>query len=175
MALIIVLLFASTTYAAQFDSKFTKYDPDKCQTLESKTYTTEYTCPGFDEVSLYVAINDRKNYVSPGPTGADELAASQTLSQVNKIDPKIEWRLNKIEGTWAPFATIQKWYIKTEYRLPDEIVVVTKIEEGNTCHIAYLDAAITQQVYDKARNLADLLALKFICTKDTPTWIPEKR
>lgn len=168
----IAILFATPAYSVEFDSEFVDFNLSKCATLANGNSDAAYDCPGHDGVPLHITKTDRQTFVSFGETAAAEKAADQTLPGFNRVHSTIEWRYIKKNGEWLPFATIQRWFTDDGKGLRGEILVVTKLKEGNTCHIAYIDAVVTPLAFHTARNLADLLAPKFRCNKDEPQRTP---
>jgi hypothetical protein len=52
------------------------------------------------------------------------------------------------------------------------VLVVTQLAEGNSCHIAYVDALANKDANELARAAADKSG-KFNCAKDEPEVIGE--
>lgn len=171
----IATIFAANVQAAEFDSAFTEYDLRECWALKKDAFDKEYSCPGYENIPLYIATRDQKAFSSSGFNASRELAAQQTLPEANHLEPKVEWRLANISGKWRPFATIQRWHTKTEQGIIGETLVITKIGRGKTCHIAYLDAVTTPLVYHRARFVADLCARRFQCEINEPILISTER
>jgi hypothetical protein len=53
-----------------------------------------------------------------------------------------------------------------------QVLVVTQLAEGNSCHIAYVDALANKDANELARAAADKSG-KFNCAKDEPEVIGE--
>jgi len=105
--------------------------------------------------------------VSYGLRSSEEQAATQTLPPFNHLGPKIEWRLGKASGELKPFATILRYYVQREEGQADgQILVVTKIEPGTTCHVAYVDALANPDANEMARSAADGVAAGFDCANE---------
>ena len=72
---------------------------------------------------------------------------------INQTGETLEWLLT--DGQ-RPVATILRYFIdRSEIGGPDEqVLVVTKIERGNTCHLAYIDARRNTEANQMAREAA---------------------
>jgi hypothetical protein len=82
---------------------------------------------------------------------------NQTLPPFNTLGSKLEWRLSNASGRWMPIATIVRYHTAAPDTGEDEgqILVVTQLVEGNTCHIAYIDALANPDANELARQAAD--------------------
>ncbi len=160
----------------EISSAYTKLDLDECLLLYADDIVAEWACPGYKGYPLYVAEGDLRFFVSYGFFALDEKAASQTLPAFNYINDIIEWRLKKINGDFMPFATILRWKTESgEYgEVKSEILVVTKLEQNNTCHIAYINAKMVPNANELAREIADNKAENFNCETDEIYKIAEK-
>jgi len=166
-----IFVLASPTLAAEIDSAYTKIDLDKCTPFESWELGQSWACSGYKEYPVYVAEGDLRMVVSYGVDAPNEMAAQQTLPQFNTINDTLEWRMvRNEEGRWDPFATILRFYTQTgDGSEPDgQVLVVTKLEVGNTCHIAYIDARRVANANEVARQWADDTARHFDCMTDEP-------
>jgi hypothetical protein len=169
-------LIMSTPARAQgnISSVYTDIDLNACMVLTADDFGASYACPGFRGFPLHIAEGDLRFFVSYGFGAPDEMAAGQTVPAFNTIGNKLEWRISNITGDFVPFASILRYYTQVgDGSAPDgQILVVTKIETGNTCHIAYIDARLTPKANEIARQLADETATDFDCTTDQPKYIP---
>ena len=160
-------LLVQPATAQQIDSAYTDVDLDACSILHSDDFGTRWACPGYKGIPVMIAEGDLRFFVSYGFGAPDERAASQTLPPFNYLGPKIEWRLSNAEGRWKPFATILRFYTDGE---PDadegQILVVTRLEEGATCHVAYVDARANADANELAREAADDMAPDFDCADE---------
>jgi hypothetical protein len=168
-------LLVTPAAAQQIDSAYTKIDTDKCTPYESFELGQSWACDGYKNSALYVAENDLRMFVSYGVDAPNEMAAHQTLPRFNTINETLEWRLVRRGGRWEPFATILRFFTEIgDGSEPDgQILVVTRLGEGNTCHVAYIDARLTKNANVVARQFADNLAPVFDCATDAPAWVPE--
>jgi hypothetical protein len=126
-----------------------------------------FACPGYKGIPVMVAEGDLRFFVSYGLTSTTERAAGQTLPPFNHLGKTIEWRLSNVEGGWKPVATILRWFTdKGENQTGGEVLVITKISPGATCHIAYVDARANPDANTLARKAADDLARDFDCADE---------
>lgn len=174
-AYVAIIFLALPAQAADIDSTYTQLDLDECLVLKADDFGASFACPGYKGFPLLVAEGDLRFFVSYGFGAPDEVAASQTLPQFNYVHSTLEWRLTNASGAWKPFATILRWFTQAgDGSSPDgEVLVVTKIEAGNTCHIAYIDAKRTPNANEIARSWADNTATTFNCMTDDPAHVPE--
>lgn len=174
-ALLGACLLSAPVAAQQIDSAYTKIDLAKCTPYESYELGQSWACDGYKGLPVFVAEDDLRMFVSYGVNAPDEMAAHQTLPAFNTINETLEWRLVRQSGRWEPFATILRFFTQSgDGSEPDgQILVVTKLAEGNTCHIAYIDARLTRDANVLARHFADTLAPVFDCEIDDPAVVPD--
>ncbi len=85
----------------------------------------------------------------------------QTLAPFNNLGPKLEWRASQQAGA-EPFATI----VRYSYQRTDEdgsysrgsVLVVSRFRNGDSCHVAYIDAKENADANVMAREVADKYA-----------------
>ncbi len=155
-------------------SAYSEVNLDECLLLDSSDMRARWACPGYKGYPLYIVESDLRFYVSYGFGAPDEKAAGQTLPPFNYINNKIEWRLKQTnEGNYLPFATILRWFIDTDVENKyDSMLIITKIEENNTCHIAYIDVKLVKNANQIARDIADEAAQDFDCENDEIIFVP---
>jgi hypothetical protein len=103
-------------------------------------------------------------FVSFGDKAKDERAATQTLGPFNRIHTTLEWRLTTdANGKKQPIATILRYFLQNEGKPDHQILVVSQVKPGATCHIAYVDATANKTANEDARAAADRLAGSFNC------------
>lgn len=159
--------------AQQIESAYTDVDLDECSILHSDDFGTRWACPGYKGIPVMIAEGDLRFFVSYGFGAPDERAASQTLPPFNYLGPKIEWRLSNAEGRWKPFATILRYYTAREEGEDEgQVLVVTRLADGATCHVAYVDALANEDANSLAREAADEIAPDFDCA-DEPEQVGE--
>lgn len=159
-----LVLGAGPAAAQQIESSYTDLDLNLCTVVQSDDFGTTWACPGLKGLPVMVAEGDLRMFVSYGLTSTTEKAAQQTLSPFNRLGDTIEWRVSNAEGQWKPFATILRFHTQGAEGEPDgEILVVTKVAPGATCHVAYIDAAANPDANALARQAADEKASGFDC------------
>ncbi|RUT29366.1 hypothetical protein EMQ25_14700 [Arsenicitalea aurantiaca] len=169
MAPAIALMGLCLPAAAQtIDSVYTDLDLALCTVQKADDFGAVFACPGYKGTPLMVAEGDLRFFLSYGFRAYEETVAGQTLAPFNTLGPRLEWRISNRTGDFRPFATIVR------YRLDDgdpltrgvEILVVSRVAEGNSCHIGYVRASGNPDANDEAREIADRLAPDFDCRAD---------
>lgn len=168
-------LLAAPAAAQRYDSAYTKLDLDDCTLYDMSDLGGSWFCTGYKGAQYYVAEGDLRMFVSYGPDAENEMAAHQTLPRFNTVNDTLEWRLVERKSGWVPFATVLRFFTEIgDGSEPDgQVLVVTKIETGNTCHIAYVDALRIPDANVVARQYADGMAQDFDCASDDPVYLPE--
>ncbi|MCF4099984.1 hypothetical protein [Maritalea mediterranea] len=156
----------TTALAADIDVAYTDTDLTQCTIINADDFGATFACPGWRGVPVMIAEGDLRFFVSYGLNAADEKAAYQTLGPFNTIGQKIEWRLTNRTGDWRPYATILRYYTDNEGGPEGQTLVVTKIDQGNTCQIARVDARKYKNANQIARDLADAMAFDFDCANE---------
>ncbi len=151
--------------AAQlFNSSWTDLKFEDCTVVSSDDFGSTWACPGLKGLPVMVRESERRFRVSYGLTSTTEKAAEQTLPPINTPATEIEWRVSNAEGGYKPFASILKFQVKAEGEGTDgEVLVVTKIAPGATCHVAYVDALANPDAEKLAQQAADEKAKDFDC------------
>lgn len=164
----LVLALSAPAAAQQFDSAYTDLNLDDCTVIAADDFGASWSCPGYKGIPVYVAEGDLRFFVSFGFGAPDEVAAVQTPPPFNTLGPKVEWRLGNASGGWKPFATILRYFTSLgDGEKESQVLVVTQLVEGATCHIAYVDATANADANELAREAADELAGDFDCA-DAP-------
>ena len=150
-----------------FTSAYTDIDLDQCLVLDADDFGASWACPGYKGFPLMVQEGDLRFGLQYGFNVDKNDAGFQTLPPFNNIGPKLEWRLSKASGRWLPIATILRYFTADPETGEDkgQVLVVTQIVEGNTCHIAYVDALANSNANELARAAADK-AGDFTCLTD---------
>jgi hypothetical protein len=149
------------------DSVYTDVDFDQCTTIESDEIGATSVCPGYRGYPVVIGDSDLRMSVSYGVRPLEEKAASQGFAPFNHIGKKIEWRIESDDDTFQPRATILRWYLSGEDGTDKyQILVVTQLKLGATCHIAYIDALTAPDANEKARAIADQEAGSFDCRNE---------
>lgn len=152
---------------AAFDSAYTDINLDKCLLLQADDFGASWACPGYKGYPLKVAEGDLRFILSYGFNQAKEPLGGQTLPPFNHLGPKMEWRLSNASGRWMPIATIVRYFTQNPETSEEtnEVLVVTQLVDGQTCHIAYIDALANTDANELARQAADK-AGSFDCVND---------
>jgi hypothetical protein len=171
IAILAGLALMGTAFAQVNQSEYTDVDLDKCTVIESDDFGSMWACNGYKGIPVMVAEGDLRMMVSYGLSSTTEKAAEQTLPPFNSLGPKIEWRLSNKTGGYKPFATILRYYVQRldeagGQKSDGQILVVTKVEPGATCQIAWIDALANPNANELARTTADDLAEDFDCADE---------
>lgn len=154
-------------WAQRVESAYTDVDLDACTLVHSDDFGSRWACPGHKGIPVMIAEGDLRFFVSYGLRSMEEKAAEQTLPPFNHLGEKIEWRLSNAEGRWLPFATILRYFTaRGDGEKESQVLVVTRLGEGTTCHVAYVDATANSGANEIAREAADELAPGFDCADD---------
>lgn len=154
---------------AAFDSAYTDIDLEACLMLDEdeETSSASWACPGYRAYPLWIGEGDLRFFISYGFQAAAEPVASQTLPPFNYLGPRMEWRLSDEKGYWFPVATIMRYFVaRPNGEDTNQVLVVTRIAEGASCHVAYVDATANANANELARAAADRLARNFDCGAD---------
>lgn len=160
-------LLAAPAHAA-FNSSYSELDLDQCLVLDADDFGASWSCPGYKGYPLKVNEGDLRFSLEYGFNIDANQSGTQTLSPFNYLGPRMEWRLSNALGRWMPIATIVRYHTADPETGEDkgEVLVVTQLVEGNTCHIAYVDALANADANELARKAADASG-SFDCANDT--------
>jgi hypothetical protein len=166
LALVAGLASAPPAFAG-FNSAYTDINLDQCTVINADDFGASWACPGYKGYPLYIAEGDLRFMISYGFDAQNEPAAGQTPPPFNTLGPKLEWRLSNASGGFKPIATIVRYFTADPETGEDkgQVLVVTQLLEGQTCHIAYIDALANPNANELAREAADK-AGKFDCAND---------
>ena len=168
IAALVSLALAAPAHAA-FNSSYTDLDLDQCLVLDADDFGASWSCPGYKGYPLRVSEGDLRYSLDYGFNIAANQNGSQTLPPFNHLGPKLEWRLSNAAGRWLPIATIVRYFTADSETGEDkgQVLVVTQLVEGNTCHVAYVDALANKDANELARKAADESG-DFDCALDEP-------
>ena len=161
-------------HGGQVSSKYTKINLDKCKKLEVFEHNmgASFSCSGLPGLDVYVAEGDLRMFVAYGPGAKKQRAASQTFPNFNNIFKQgsntstLEWRVEKRRGKWQPFATILRYYIESDLK-KGQYLVVSKVTKDEACHVGYINVRkYGRKANVKAREVADQYARGFDCKND---------
>ena len=145
--------------AAELKSEYTDLDFKDCTIFTTDEMGFTAACPGLRGYPVILGEGDLRQFVSYGIKATDEKAAQQTPGPFNHAGKKIEWRVDTSDpDDLQPAATILRWFIDADEgvgRPAGEILIVTQLKTGATCHIAYVDAKATKNANELARKIAD--------------------
>lgn len=170
--LFLVLVISAVTPAmarAGFTSAYTDLDIEQCLVLEADDFGASWACPGYKGFPLMVQEGDLRFSLSYGFNPEKNATGFQTLPPFNNLGSRLEWRLSNEKGYFFPIATIVRYHTADPETGENkgQVLVVSQIQEGNSCHIAYVDALANADANALARAAADK-AGKFNCAKDEP-------
>ncbi|WEJ33472.1 hypothetical protein [Devosia sp. SD17-2] len=163
----LALMAAPALAQSGFTSAYTDFNLDECLVLEADDFGAEWACPGYKGFPMLVREGDLHFAVAFGFNPDANVVGFQTLPPFNYIAGKVEWRLSNASGRWMPVATIMRYFTDGMDDESDEgqILVVTQIADGNSCHIAHIDARANKNANELARQAADA-AGDFDCASD---------
>jgi hypothetical protein len=167
-----ILLLPSSVVAAEAQgghivSAYTDVNFDECTVIESDELGATLVCPGYKGYPVVVGDNDLRMFVTYGVQPLEEKAAEQGFGPFNHIGNKIEWRIESDDDTFQPRATIVRWYLSGDDGADKyQLLVVTQLKYGATCHIAYIDALAAPGANELARKVADEKAGSFDCVNE---------
>lgn len=150
-------------------SKVTTIELKSCKLLKKHEDGNSYICPGHGGNKLYVAEGDLRFFVAAGPKPDKTLAAEQTLRPFNTIfkgranRAPVEWRFGPAPAT-QPYATIVRYFTNLD-GTKGEVIVVSKVSDKESCHVAMIDALANPNAIELARSIADERAAAFDCSK----------
>jgi hypothetical protein len=164
VAALAVVALTAPAHAA-FTSAYTDLNLDECLVLEADDFGASWSCPGYKGYPLMVTEGDLRFSLIYG-FGA-RAGDGQTLPPFNTLGAKLEWRLSNDLGRWMPIATIVRYHTADPETGEDkgQVLVVTQLVEGNSCHIAYVDAVANANANELAREVADQSG-DFDCASD---------
>lgn len=166
LATAMVVAALATPAQAAFNSAYTDIDLDACLVLDADDFGASWACPGYKGYPLMVSEGDLRFSLAYG-FNIDPSDRWQTLPPFNHLGEKLEWRLSNDLGRWMPVATIVRYFTADPETGADkgQVLVVTQLVEGNTCHVAYIDALANENANELAREAADRSG-SFDCASD---------
>lgn len=165
-ALATVLLVTPVSAQSGFTSAYTDINLDECLVLNADDFGVRWSCPGYRGYPLMVMEGDLRFALAYGFNIDRNPRTFETLPPFNHLGGKLEWRLSNASGRWLPIATIVRYFTSDESgEMSGQVLVVTQIADGNSCHIAYVDARANADANELARQAADK-AGNFDCAAD---------
>jgi hypothetical protein len=168
------VLGVATAAANPVKSLYTTVELKSCQPLKRHKDGDAWRCEGLPGYPVYVAEGELRQFVSAGKDAERRRAATQTLGSFNTIFENgsdratIEWRFERRAGTEIPYATIVRYHTSRQGHKGD-VLVVSKVSNLESCHVAYVDALANADAIVFARRIADDLARSFDCRQEPRT------
>jgi hypothetical protein len=164
------LLLPATAGAAELRSEYTDLSFDQCTAISYDEMGSTWVCPGLRGYPVAVGEGDLRQTVSYGISPLEEKAFMQMLPPFSHVGDKIEWLVDATDPkNLQPVATILRWYTAGEDGTDKgQVLVVTQLKPGATCHIAYVDALANTDANVTARKAAADLAGSFDCENEMP-------
>jgi hypothetical protein len=152
-------------------SLYTTVDLKTCRKVKRHRDGGAWRCGGLGGLPVYVAEGDLRQFVSVGANAEKRRAATQTLGAFNTIFEKgstratIEWRFDRRGERKLPYAIIVRFHTSRDGQNGD-VLVVSKVSDTETCHVAYVDALANQDAIALARQVADKKTKTFDCRQE---------
>ncbi len=174
VALAQIVTLGEPAQANPLKSLYTTVELGQCRLVKRDADGGAWLCDGLDDYPVYVAERDHRTFVSVGREPQSRRAAAQTLGAFNSLfkgpsgRATIEWRIVRRNGRPMPFATIQRYYTRTDSGA-GEVLVVTRVTPSEDCHVAYIDALANPDAIALARRVADTESRTFSCAREPRT------
>lgn len=176
LSLLTVLTLASPAPAN--DSSYTDLDLDACETLAEDPMGVSLKCDGYGEFPVYFKEGDLRQSVIFGKVDRELIeVAFESFSAFNRVNTKIEWRLN---GAGTPVAAILRWFIENpgpsgspSPESTGQVLVISRVGTAaypGSCFVGMVDAKATANANRVARQVADDIADTFDCGMQPPEW-----
>jgi hypothetical protein len=149
-------------------SVFTTIDRTTCEIIRKHPDGNAYRCPGLIGYPIYLAEGDDRTFIASSTKPEKSAAATQTLGAFNTPFRKrgeratVEWRFIIKDKRRVPFAMIVRYFTEMDGR-KGEVLVVSRIDAAEACHVAYIDALANPDGIVLARKIADERARTFSC------------
>lgn len=172
--LLVPVLGHAPAQAYRVKSLYTTIDLKVCKKVRRHRDGGAWMCDGLAGVQLYVAEGDLRQFVSAGAGAEKRRAATQTLGAFNSIfeagstRATVEWRFDRRGERKLPYATIVRFHTSRDGRRGD-VLVVSKVSDAETCHVAYIDALANKDAIALARHVADKQSKSFDCSREPRT------
>jgi hypothetical protein len=160
--------------ANRVKSLYTTIELKACKQVRRHRDGGAWRCNGLAGTPVYIAEGDLRQFLSVGANAEKRRAATQTLGPFNSIFERggnratIEWRFDRRGDRQIPYAVIVRFHTSQESRKGD-VLVVLKVSESETCHVAYVDAIANSDAIALARQIADRQAKAFDCRREPHT------
>lgn len=135
-------------------------------------------CDGYGEFPVYFKEGDLRQSVIFGKVDRELIeGAFESFSAFNRVNTKIEWRLN---GAGTPVAAILRWFIENpgpsgspSPESTGQALVISRVGTAaypGSCFVGMVDAKATADANRVARQVADDIADTFDCGMQPPEW-----
>lgn len=179
--LALLTLLPAPAGAQQVDSAYTEFDTKRCphKPGQGPEDGGSWTCPGQSGMVVRLSVGDNRMFVGFGPPNSPDLESSETFPGFNDVYAgRVEWRTRG----GRPFATILRWNVVTEAdqtttgrtKASGQVLVVTRLGPGGSCHVGYVDARANPDANVLARGIADQQAAGFRCGADRATVVGKR-
>ena len=169
-------LLASPGHASE--STYTELNLDACETLAEDPMGVSLKCAGYGEFPVYFKEGDLRQSVIFGKVDGELIeGAFESFSAFNRVNTKIEWRL---DGAGKPVAAILRWFIENPgpsgSPTPEstgQVLVISRVGTAaypGSCFVGMVDARATADANRLARQVADEIAETFDCGMQPPKW-----
>ncbi len=172
---ILAAALATISDAAAVDHKrssiATTFALSECRMVARHPDGNAYRCPGLPGYPAYLAEGDQRTFLSFGSKADKRRAAKQSLGPFNTLFESpgaratVEWRTQQLAGRPVPHATIVRYYMSGA-AAKSHVLVVSRISDKDTCHVAYVDASANTNAMAMARRIADEVAPGFDCASE---------
>jgi hypothetical protein len=172
--LLTAALGAAPAAANPVKSLYTTIDLKTCKKIRWHRGGGAWMCEGLSGLPVYVAEGDLRQFVSVGAGAQKRRAATQTLGAFNSIFENgsnratVEWRFDRRGERKLPYAIIVRFHTSRDGHNGD-VLVVSKVSDTETCHVAYIDALANEDAIALARQIADRHTKDFDCRKEPST------
>lgn len=160
--------------ANRVKSLYTTIDLKVCKRIKRHRDGSAWMCEGLAGLPVYFAEGDLRQFVSVGAEAQKRRAATQTLGAFNSIFESgstratVEWRFDRRGERKLPYAIIVRFHTSRDGRTGD-VLVVSKVSDTDTCHVAYIDALANRDAIAIARQIADKQTKTFDCRREPRT------
>ena len=167
-----VLLSACSDSGPTFTSEYTTINRDKCTLLSQDVEmgTASWRCEPFRGIEVHMSEGDLRAYLSFQTGGEGMWINNPSVAPYNKLGKTLEWRLAYEGERWTPVATIVRTFTQIQTGEDEfaegEVLVVSRFDGKETCHMAYVDVPANPDAIGLARDTADVYALDFECGED---------
>ena len=154
--------------ASPLKSRLTTLSLKACTQIRTHKDGGAWHCPGLPGYPVYVAERHLRVTMSFGADAETRKAAQQTLTAQSTIfdgqdRATIEWRVQRKGGRDVPHAAIVRYHTSNDAAKGD-VLVVSKVDDKQACHLAYVDAIANADAMALARAFADGEARKRDCS-----------